>query len=358
MQRALENQEREIALVHHKTGVKKSFILRPFRPGDEDAVMKCVSEEYGDTYYRREYYDKELLSRKANNGGLFLFLAYCGDDVCGIQSIISHDPSETRLEAASQIFRKDYRGYGLPYELVKYTYEAAKALNPSCIYASTVVFHDITQRMCEEAGMVPVAFNLGSHLTSRMHNSFSLGSSEKYAQAILILPVGRKDAGEIYIHPDIASSVRRLYEELGVGYNIVSDIPSDDDTAVPEHTELDVSVNEREQSVSITVSEIGSDLIQKVREVRSCHDGGYWTMQLILPTDRSPALRAYEELVREGFFYAGIRPLCSDREQIFMQYTGGVRFCFDEYKLTDRFRILMDEIIRLKRISEAGPCGG
>ena len=338
-------KEKEVTLVHHKTGDKKTFVLRPFRCGDEDAVIECVSEEYGDTYYRREYYDKKLLLELALSGELYLFLAYCGDDVCGIQSIVSHAP-ETRLEAASQIFRKAYRGYGLPFELVKYTYEVARSLHPSCIYASMVIFHDITQKMCEDAGMVAVAFNFGSHLTSKMQNSFSLGSSEKYGQAIMILPVDKTDAGNIYIHPDIEGLVKRLYSNLGVSFNIITRPDEDGDKELPSQTDLDISVNDREQSISITVHALGMDLMQRIREVKSSHSGKYWTIQLILPVDKECALSAYEQLADEGFYFTGIRALCSDTEQIYMQYTGDVYFNFDEFKLTDSFKALLADILK------------
>ncbi len=345
----MDIKEKEVTLVHHKTSEEKHFVMRLFRPGDEEAVMCCVKEEYGDTYYRREYYDKDQLRDLTQSGSLLLFLAWCGDDICGIQSIMSHGPEETRLEAASQIFRKAYRGYGLPYELVKYTYEAAKSYKPGCIYASTVVFHDITQKMCENAGMIPVGFNFGSHLTSKMHNSYLLGSSEKYAQAILILPVAKKSVGDVYIHPNIAPSVKRLYEELKTDVNIISHSPEKDDVPASDTTDLTVSVNEREQSVSVKIKTIGKDLEDRIKRIKSDYSEKYWTIQLILPVDESFAINAFSILKDEGFFYTGLRPLCCDTEQIFMQYTGDVYFCFEEYKLTDDFRKLLKEILEIRR---------
>lgn len=334
--------EKELSLTSHKTAKTETFLLRPFRCGDEDSVIGCVREEYGDTYYRREYYDKELLKEMTKSGRLLLFLACCGGELCGIQSLIPYAPGETRLEAASQIFRKAYRGYGLPYELVKYTYEIAGSLHPSCIYASTVVFHSITQKMCEDIGMVPVAFNFGSHLTSKMNNSFMLGSSEKYAQAILIMPVDKRDAGNIYIHSDIEETVGRLYRKLGVNYNIINKADAEYDE---EFTDLTVSFNEREESISVLIKTIGRDLLRRLKEILSGHTGKYWTTQLILPVDRPCAISAYEELSKEGFFFTGIRALCSDTEQIYMQYTGEVYFNFEEYVLTDSFKELLDDVL-------------
>lgn len=335
-----------LVLKNHKGDDEKTFTLRTFVYGDEEDVIQCVREEYGDTYYRREYYDKELLAEEIRSGRLHLFMAYCGDEVCGIQSMIFYTPEETRLEAATQIFRKAFRGYGLAYELVKYTYKYAKNIGPSCIYASTVVFHDLTQSMCEGAGMIPVAFNFGSHLTSRMQNSFNLGSSEKYAQAILILPVAKTDVGDVYIHPDIEDTVRTLYSDLKVGYNIITAAGVHDE--IPSDTAMTVSINDREQSVSIKVTSIGSDFMDRILDIRASHSEKYWTIQLILPVNAPIAIETYEKLKNEGFFFTGVRAVCSDTEQIFMQYTGDVFINYDEYVLTDRFKRLLGMIRRQK----------
>ena len=337
---------RNVLCTNHKTGETKEFTLRPFCCGDEKAVLQCVLEEYGDSYYRREYYDSSLLVSLIDEGRLFLFLAFCGDDVCGIQSLVSHAPKETRLEAASQIFRKAYRGYGLPYELVKYTYEIAVSLQPSCIYASMVVYHYITQTMCTEAGMCAVAFNLGSHITSKMHNSFMLGKSEKYAQAIMILPVAKADVGTVYIHPEIADVAKARYEKLGVSYSIVTSVPDKPDDAFEGNTSITVSVNEREQSVTAVVDVIGPDLAGAVRKIMDEHTGKYWTIQLILPVDDKCAIHAYEQLRTLGFFFTGVRPLCSSHEQIFMQYIGDVHFNYEDFRLTEDFRALLEDILK------------
>ena len=197
--------------------------------------------------------------------------------------------------------------------------------------------------------MVPVAFQFGSHLTSKMHNSFYLGSSEKYGQAIMILPVDKRDVGDIYIHPDIKETVSRIYQSLDVRFNIISRLPEADDQVSGSRTELDVSVNNREQSISITVTVIGEDFIERIREIKSSHNEKYWTIQLILPVDGKSALTAYEELAGEGFFFTGVRALCNKREQIYMQYTGDVFFCFEEFKLTEGFQALLEEVLRYYR---------
>ena len=48
-------------LYNAKTGEKRRFILRPFAPGDERGMIACIRDEYGDSYFKRDFYDVEKL---------------------------------------------------------------------------------------------------------------------------------------------------------------------------------------------------------------------------------------------------------------------------------------------------------
>ena len=39
---------RTVVLENHKDKTEKTFVLRPFVYGDEEDVIKCVQEEYGE----------------------------------------------------------------------------------------------------------------------------------------------------------------------------------------------------------------------------------------------------------------------------------------------------------------------
>jgi len=321
---------------------KKIYTLREAEPADVAGIIACVKDEYGDTYYRREFYDEETL--KTNLDKYNIFIVSTDDDICGIQSMIDSRPIDTYLEGASQIFKKKYRGLGLPSALVSYTYEIAKEEDISCIYASTVTFHNITQRMCEKNGMIPVAFNFGSYITANMDNSFELGHSEKYAQAILVKPIKKQNAGKIYIDEQIKRIVSSLYKKLNVGF----EIDTTENKPEEKKTQFTIKLNEREQMICVRVNNIGLDLKEVISDVINSHKGELWTTQVILPTSDVQSVWAQKQVREIGFFFSGLRPLCNEKEQLYMQYIGDVKFYFDELVLTDSFRELLDELLKVR----------
>ncbi len=322
----------------------EEYTYRLARVEDIPQIISCVKQEYGQSYYRRDFYNPKDLEKYIERKNLFVVSD--GPNLCGIQSMIDHKPEDDFIEGASQIFFKKYRGLGLPKKLVKYTYDIAKNMDYSCIYATAVTFHKITQRMCEKEGMVPVGFNFGSYITALMNNSFQLGKSEKYIQAILVLPVQKRDAKTIYVDSKTKSLAEYVYGNLKVDYKISTEEkkPQQKESVIKE------KINQREQELFIRVEEIGEDLVIRVKDLMKSYQGDLWTVQIILLCDCRESIWAQQELKKEGFFVAGFRPLCNKREQIYLQHIGDVKFCIEELDLTDGFRDLINRIVELKEL--------
>ena len=62
-------------LCNTRTGEKRLFTMRPFAPGDERGMIACIRDEYGDSYFKRDFYDVEKLREKAQGGHYVFFVA-------------------------------------------------------------------------------------------------------------------------------------------------------------------------------------------------------------------------------------------------------------------------------------------
>ena len=164
---------REIELSLREDGSRRVFLLRPFSLGDEQGIYDCVTEEYGDSYFKRDFYDVSKIKENALGEHYCFFVAETGGEIAGMEIFhIYRDEEEDYIEPASQIIRKQYRGYGLADALVDYTLPLAESMYPCALFVHAVTFHKATQAICEGYGMIPVGFRLGSFLTERMINSY------------------------------------------------------------------------------------------------------------------------------------------------------------------------------------------
>ncbi|MDD7641550.1 MAG: hypothetical protein PUK75_03550 [bacterium] len=317
------------------------FTMRPFAPGDESGLIACIRDEYGDSYFKRDFYDEKMLLEKAQGEHYVFFVAEARGEIAGMEIFaLFTENGDDYIEPASQILKRDYRGFGLAAELVAYTFPLAKAMKPKALFVHAVTFHPITQWVCGEQGMIPTGFRLGSFLAEKMHNSYPKGRCPKHSEGIMILPVEKKDAGTVYLPPELHNDARAIYQGLGMQVELL-----DKKKAFSvKTTKLDIVTDELQRTVLIQLKKAGEDLAEQVQSVISDHAEPYWTYQITIPSNDGTAVTAYELLTGLGFFFTGIKAACGEQEHFYMQWCGELELYMEDYVLTDAFAALRARI--------------
>lgn len=348
----IQVEPERIRLTHRETGEEKEFLLRPFVAKDVEGVMACVRSEYGDSYFKPFFYDKEKILEKAFSDHYDFFVAETDGEIAGFEIFTYPDAPDEFVEAASQILNRRYRGYGMSGVMVDYIFSVLERLEPASIFVHAVTFHTSTQITYVKRGMTPTGYRLGRFLTKMMENSYKKGRCDKYSEGILIKPVAKRDAGTVYLPEEVTDFGTRVYRELGVRYEVRTCPAGSEETlgqdtwsALPETGEYRVTVDEIQQFVEVYVIREGRDLSRQVAEqVESCLGKGFYTVQVILPVDTAAVFVYYKELKAAGLFFTGMRPLCGPREQMYMQWVDDWNLCTEDYDLTEQFRKVEREI--------------
>ena len=334
-------------LKDRKSGKQMEFVLRCFKKGDEAGMVRCVRDEYGDSYFKTFFYDTDKIVEYAAGDDYDFFVAEADDRIAGME-IFTYFMSEGEcyIEPASQILGRDFRGYGLSKELVDYTFRILEQLKPAAIFVHAVTFHSFTQHTCEKKDMVPVGFRLGSFLTERMENSYVKGRCDKYSEGILIKAVGKKDAGTIYLPEELIEFGHKIYRRLGVRYRIETIPCKWEDRRVEKGVYL-LGIDEAQQFVKVQIRESGKDLKSRMEELIQRYRGkGKWSIQISIYSDVPYVKEEYEQLKKLGFFFTGLKPLCGEREQFYMRWVDDWNLCMEDYVLTDQFAELCEDIER------------
>lgn len=328
-------------LKNNRTGETKTFTLRAYEAGDEAGMLACIRDEYGDSYFKRDFYDVKKLREKALSDAYVFFVAECEGQIAGMELLaLFCTEGDDYIEPASQIFHRKVRGYGLASALVDYTFALARELEPSALFVHAVTFHDITQHVCGAQGMLPTGFRLGSFLTSGMKNSYPKGNCPKYSEGIMILPLQKKQAGVVYVPEELAAVVGDCYDRLGMTYTLSSVRAAYRSAACS----LTAVTDAAQRMVCVRVHSHGETLVHEVQQLLCAHTEPYWVYQIALPANDGQLLTAYEQLKALGFFFTGVKAACADTEQIYMQWCGDLALCMEDYVLTDAFARMRDRI--------------
>ncbi len=335
-----------IVLKNSKTGIEKEFILRPYRPGDEEGMVKCIRSEYGNSYFKSYFYDTSWIREHAVSDEYDFFVGEDDGRIAGMEIFTRFPKVDKCIEPASQILDKDYRNYGLSVALVNYTYDILESMDIPSIFVHAVTFHSFTQDTCEKRGMVPVGFRLGRFLSEKMENSYPRGRCDKQSEGIMIEPVRKLQAGTIYLPDELASFGRKIYDRIKVKCEIKT---ADDKTkvSIPDTGEYRIKVDEEQEFIEVLIIREGKDFVEKMKElVRTYKGKGCYSIQVALYDDTPMVLKTYEELKKEGYFFTGLKPVCGEREQFFMQWVDDWNLCMEDYDLTESFEEIRSDIER------------
>lgn len=328
--------------------------LRLFRTGDENGMIACIRDEYGDTYFKTGFYDPEYLRKEAEEGVITFLIAETDEDgIIGMMILKEFYPKESMCEIASQIFRKKYRGYGLAMPFFEYGMKLLLSRNYSAAFCLPVLFHDVTQRLLYRLGMRATGLVMNVFDMDHITHSYNNGRNRKHSQGIQIRAVGKRDAGVVYLPEEHYAFCRDIYASLGAVFTIatadIRRIPDNEDREaqdwtghLPIYTEMEYVNDDLQHSLTIDIRRAGRDLAKRITKLYTRYPlQGKQTAVVFINCNDTGAVWAYEVLQEMGYFFTGLKPLCSEREYIVMHHEGEVQIYFEDYWVSGEFANLI-----------------
>jgi hypothetical protein len=323
-------------------------IIHPYRPGDEYGMLDCIRDEYGDTYYKRDFYNPLSFAKQEEKGNMRFFVAESRDDgIVGMLLLKQYRPEDNICEIASQIFRKKYRGYHLAMPFFEYAIDILKNEDYSSAYCLPVMFHDITQRSMRRLGFHATGIILNVFDVDHIVHSYDNGRNHKHSHGIQVMALGQKDAGTIYVPAKHQQFVGEIYRKLGVSCRLSDRRPDmvEIGERIPEKSIISFKEDAIQKNLEICIHRAGLDLKQCIQELHDVFPlQGKQTAGIFLNCTDIGAVWAYELLNRMGYFFSGMRPLCGSNEYMVLHNPGEVEIMFKDYRTIDEFDWLLDYV--------------
>lgn len=335
--------EKKLTLTNSR-GDSLTLLLRQYREGDEEGMIACIKDEYGDTYFKRNFYDPEYLKKEAKEGAITMLIAETEDDgIAGMLLLKQFYPQETMCEIASQIFRKKYRGYGLAMPFFDFGMEILLSRAYSAAFCLPVLFHDVTQRLLYRLGLKATGMVMNVFDMDHIDHSYSNGKNCKHSQGIQVRALGKGDAGRLYLPKEHQDFCRSIYETLGVRYQLTGE--RDGGIFFPAHSVIAYKNDEFQQSLEIHILQVGANLQGHVERIHDRYSlTGRQTANIFLNINDPWAIWAYHVLRQLGYFFTGFKPLCSEREFMVLHNCGQIPIYFEDYVLSSEFSHLAEYI--------------
>lgn len=331
-----------------------------YREGDERGMIDCIRDEYGDTYFKRGFYNPEYIKREAEEGTItFLTARTQNDEIAGMLILKQFYPEESMCEIASQIFRKKYRGYGMAMPFFEYGMEILRSRSYTAAFCLPVLFHTVTQRLLYRIGLRATGLVLNVFDLDRIIHSYDNGRNRKHSQGVQVCAVGKTNAGALYLPVRHRDFCERIYRCFGVKYQLAEPAENMAEMsggqkrkrgenalgAIPGYTDMTYKNDVLQASLEIRIHSVGQDLPDRMKELH-CEFPlkGKQTSGIFLNCNDPGAVWACGILEEMGYFFTGLKPLCSRREYMILHHPGEVEIYFGDYQATEEFRQLIQYI--------------
>lgn len=330
------------------SGEKKetpSVWLREYRVGDEQGIIDCIRDEYGNSYVKAQWYSKTAIWENAVTGrDIFIVAQLPNREIAATTALTRTQRQNAAVyEIAAQVVKKKYRGHGIAQRIFEYSLKLLEDKNVSAVFSQPVLFHDITQRLLyslgfHAVGIVPNIFDL-----EVLHHSYDNGRNAKMPLGIQVRAEGKQTAGRLYLPKRHRDFIVRQYEELGAEYE-VADSSAGDCQKLPEGS-ISYQYNRTHQYLEITIHAIGPDWERQLRQLLLTYPLKLKnTANVFLSINDVNAVCVYHWLLERGFFFTGLLPLCSDKEYMMMHHVGETPFYFEDLKLNMEFQKIANYI--------------
>lgn len=251
----------------NREGKPLTVILRGYRPGDEPGMIACIRDEYGSTYFKRNFHIPEQIQKEAESGHITFLVAETEEGgIAGMLILKQFYPEEAMCEIASQIFRKKYWGYGLAVPFFEYGMEILKSRHYYAAYCLPVLFHDTTQRLLYRLGLRAAGFVLNVFDMGRITHSYRRDRNRKHSQGIQIMAQEKRNAGILYLPSEHREVCQRIYDSLGVMYQIQEEEKGKKPIG-PAASSIDVRQDENQSSLEIRIHRIGGDFLKRMEAI-------------------------------------------------------------------------------------------
>ena len=134
-------------------------VIRDIKTGDGRDIVELFRENYGDTYYKKNFYNPSTWEEMAKSNKYYPIVAEYEGRVIGQFLLTLNDKYNGEIGAV--VVHPDFKGRGLMNKMFDYLIQKAKSLGLFAIYGEAIMFHPFSQKANLKHGMIETALQLG-----------------------------------------------------------------------------------------------------------------------------------------------------------------------------------------------------
>ncbi len=308
------------------------FIIRRIKEKEAVEISKCAYSSYGYSYINEDIYFPDRIWSQNQSGELISLVAVTKDGkIMGHTAleIEERDPLFPQLGMAFVMPR--YRGQGCLNQAVPRLIGIANEHGFTGVYGRGITTHPYSQKSLLKFNFSETALLLSSG-PGREYRGIVEGLTQR--ESVMLLSHMLKDVREVNLYAPVKHQpiIGKIYENLGLRARFNTETKNK--SALNPQSVITIKTENVNQVAHIFMLEYGTNVIDEVlHNLKSLCLDRFETIYLHLKMNDPHILDFLPEFEKMDFFFAGIMPASSGKEELILQYLNNYRINYENIKV-------------------------
>ena len=337
-----EYKKREQEAATH-TFEKIEFDFHPLREEETIEVAQCIYDEFGYTYLSEMIYYPQQFFEACQRGEIYSLVATAPDgEVAGHLALTITNDIPGLAEMGIGVVKRKFRKYSIMNNLTTRIIDIARnELNLNAMFAQPVLYHSITQKMCNNYGLAACSMVL--HYTSDDFTPTFAASKRRDSVGCGMLPFQSLER-TIHLHDEILPMITNVLNNMKVVRNLAPGVQPGEGS----RTIAALSINKKMRIGKYMVENMGADFDDHFKhslitaKVERCA-----IIEMYINLSDPSAPYCYESAKSEKFFCTGIIPQGVAGDYLTLACLLNEVVDYDEMQTIEPFTTLLAQIRKL-----------
>lgn len=309
-------------------------------------IMRCIYFNYGFDYPNCRIYETPHLRRLLEAGKQWSYLGTNDHgQILGHVSLAFHDEFPGMPEIGALVCKPFCRGRNVAGRMVEHLCEEAKSAGVQGAFAVPVAFHPYSQKIFDRQRFIPTGMIL-HYLPAK--NAWDYADGDRRMDMFVCARMFRDPGSKtVYVPEKHRAFISGLYQNLGIGHTCLTSADASAGASADAGTENRYCVNYDRNllTAEFLIDHISEGFEEDLND--TMQDFRRNKMELIkvyLNISDPSAVKAYEILENNGYFFTGILPGCTAGEYMMMTHLMEIPMKWDRITPVGAYRDIMDYI--------------
>ena len=319
-----------------------NITIRPVvTEADVIEAIRCIYAEYGYSYsYERLYYVNSFMTLIKSKEIMSFLAVNDHGQTAGHFLLAFSDLYKNMPEVSTVVIKKEFRGLGLFAKFMDYCDEVGKQQGFRALMGQPVTYHPMSQKAFLRAGYTATSL-LMSYINPEIESEYNKGG-ERLGLSVSVKVLDKDSLSTIYVPEEIKGFVQKIYERLGMKYDLCQSDEKDDFTEMSAETSTALKMSK------FIVRSAGNDIEKEFRQaIMDAIKQKSEMIELVLCLNSKSCSYAYEVAKKCEFSLSGIIPGAENGDYIIMQMLLGDKMDYDKLVLVGEFEELRNDIVNI-----------